>query len=143
VKGLEGTMVDLNMLQLEALATTDPRGFQVRVAGPAALLVAKLHKIHERTGTARGSDKDALDVLRLLRGTSTEDVAERYARLREDARSSLVAEEALDLLEPLFADRRGVGIEMILRGTAGLVDPDEITASCVALRGDLLAEVRR
>jgi hypothetical protein len=51
----------------ELYKEADTRSIAVRVAGPAALLVAKVHKISERVGTARQKDKAALDVLRLLR----------------------------------------------------------------------------
>ena len=66
-------LVDFDMLPLRSLDGGDPRALDVKVAGPAGLLVAKLHKIEERNGTPRAVDKDALDVLRLLRGVSTED----------------------------------------------------------------------
>lgn len=132
VRGLEGAVVDVDTLELAALEPEDSRAFEMRVAGPAALVVAKLHKIQERTGTRRESDKDALDVLRLLRGTSTADLSRRYARLRDDSRSRVVAEEAVGALESLFADRRGLGVEMVLRATERLADPAEMTASCVA-----------
>ena len=90
VKGLEGAIIDAEVMRLAAL-DADTRTFDVRVAGPAALLVAKLHKISERHGTDRQSDKDALDVLRLLRGTETDDLAARYAKLLADRRSAEAA----------------------------------------------------
>lgn len=64
VKGLDGAIVDADVMRLAALEPSDTRAFDVRVAGPSALLVAKAHKIDERHGTGRQSDKDALDVLR-------------------------------------------------------------------------------
>lgn len=75
VRGLEGALVDVDVMSLTALDPQDPRAFDIRVAGPAALLLAKVHKIRDRSGSARGSDKDALDVLRLLRGTQTPELA--------------------------------------------------------------------
>lgn len=143
VRGLEGAIVDLDLMHLPALDPDDPRSFELRVAGPAALLVAKLHKIQERSETPRQSDKDALDVLRLLRGTSTEELAARYERLRGDPRSLTVAEAAIDSLRVLFADARAVGVEMTVRATQRLADPQEIAASCVALANDLLAALVR
>jgi len=74
---------------LPALDADDPRSFELRVAGPAALLVAKLHKIAERSGTARQSDKDALDVLRICSAARRRQIfAARYERLRADSRSA-------------------------------------------------------
>src|SRR3990170_972500 len=99
VKGLDGAIVDADLMHLTALEAADARAFDLRVAGPAALLVAKVHKISERHGTDRQSDKDALDVLRLLRGTETDDLARRYQRLLADPRSAEAAKTGQGLLE--------------------------------------------
>jgi hypothetical protein len=143
VKGLEGAIVDADVMHLVALEQTDTRTFDIRVAGAAALLVAKVHKISERHGTDRRSDKDALDVLRLLRGTETAHLAERYAKLLSDPRSAEPAMAARALIESQFAARRGIGVEMAIRSAGPLVDADEIAASCEALAGDLLAVLKR
>lgn len=142
VRGLDGAIVDADVMTLAALEEHDQRSFEVRVAGPAALLVAKAHKINERKGTDRQSDKDALDVLRLLRGTETDDVAARYTRLLVDERSGNAAKAARDLLENQFGSRAGIGVEMAIRSAGVLADPEEIAASCEALLGDLLKALR-
>ena len=138
VKGLEGAIVDADVMRLVALDQADARAFDIRVAGAAALLVAKVHKISERHGTGRESDKDALDVLRLLRGTETADLAWRYGKLMSDPRSAEPAIAGRTLLESQFATRRGIGVEMAIRSAGPLVDADEIAASCEALASDLL-----
>src|SRR5581483_10505451 len=62
-RGLEAALVDRVEMTVGALDEADPRRMAVAVAGPAALLVAKLHKIAERQGRPdRLDDKDALDV---------------------------------------------------------------------------------
>jgi hypothetical protein len=122
--------------------TSDVRTFKVRVGGPAALLVAKAHKINERKDTSRQSDKDALDVLRLLRGTETEELATRFARLLSDKRSESAAKTGCALLEAQFAKRSRVGVEMAIRAAGALGDADEIAASCEALAGDLLSALK-
>ncbi len=139
VKGLDGAIVDADVMRLPALDTADTRAFDVRVAGPAALLVAKLHKISERNGTDRQSDKDALDILRLLRGTERDDLAARYEKLLADPRSVEAAKIGRGLLEAQFTGRAGIGVQMAVRSAGALVDSDEIAASCEALAGDLLA----
>lgn len=61
-RGLEATLVDWQQMRIDALDDEDGRAFEVAVAGPAALLVAKLHKIAERVDNpGRREDKDALD----------------------------------------------------------------------------------
>lgn len=138
VRGLDGAMVDADVMRLEALDASDRRALDIRVAGPAALLVAKVHKIRDRTSTNRLSDKDALDVLRLLVGTSTDDLAARYELLLADKRSEEAAHAGRELLKEQFAQRTGVGVEMAVRSAGALGDPDEIAASCQTLASDLL-----
>jgi hypothetical protein len=138
VVGLEGVVVDHDRMTIGAFEEGDTRSLEVRVAGPAALLVAKVHKIAEREGSARQKDKDALDVLRLLRGVPFEDLAQRLRLLLIDERSAKVTEGALELLPTLFGRRGAEGVNMALRATEGLADPDEIEASCQLLTLDLL-----
>lgn len=139
VEGLDGAIIDADVMSLTALDATDPRALEVRVAGPAALLVAKVHKISDRNGTDRQSDKDALDVLRLLRGTETDDLAARYQKLLSNEHSAEAAKAGRALLEQQFSAKTGVGVQMAIRSVGLLADPDEIAASCEALAGDLLA----
>ena len=88
-------------------------------------------------------DKDALDVARLLRGVDTPDLAERMNRLLADGRSREVAGRSVVLLESLFGRRSAVGIEMAIRSTGGLMDPDELAVSCELLAGGILAEIEK
>ncbi len=138
VVGLEGALVDVDRMQLRALAEDDSRVLDAQVAGPAALLVAKLIKINDRTGTERHSDKDALDVARLLRGVETEDLSRRMQKVLADPRSTQVANQAIDLLRTTFGRRTGTGVEMAIRATGGLVDADELAVSCALLAGEFL-----
>jgi hypothetical protein len=142
VTGLDGAMVDVDVMSLVPLELDDSRSFDIRVAGPAALLVAKAHKINERKSTSRLSDKDALDVLRLLRGTETSEMAARYAKLLADRRSEETARVARELLHEQFGKRTGIGVAMAIRSAGVLVEPDEISASFETLVGDLLAALQ-
>jgi len=142
VRGLEGVLVDRDIMAVGSLEAGDDRSFPIQVAGPAALLIAKLHKIQDRQGTARQGDKDALDVFRLLRGISIEEMAERIQRVRTDAASRIAAEIAATCLSSQFGDLRGAGVAMILRAIGPLADPDEVSASCIALTSDLLRAIR-
>ena len=76
----------------------DGRVHMIRVAGPAALLVAKLHKIAERAEDVdRLQDKDALDVLRLLQTVPTSTLATDLRRLGTvDSCAAVVAEAIVD-----------------------------------------------
>jgi hypothetical protein len=112
-KGLEGALVDRERQTIHALDPSDVRQVSMWVAGPGALLVAKIHKIAERVGhNDRVRDKDALDVLRLLRATETEQLAIRLRALQKDDLAASVTTEALDDLPRLFGSEESDGVPM-------------------------------
>ncbi len=141
-KGLEATLVDRQQMTIEALDPTDTRSVTMLVAGTAALLVAKVHKIAERTrDDDRVRDKDALDVLRILQAATTAELTQSFDRLREHDLSAAVTVEAIGQFTPLFGRSDAVGVEMAIRAAGPDADPDTITASMTALISDLLAEL--
>lgn len=103
--------MDHEVRPIRALDADDARVVEVRVASPAALLVAKLHKLGERLGSRRVQDQDALDVLRLLRGTQTVDVAGRLAALNLDPVAGAATAAAVAWLEEIFVRRGVVGAD--------------------------------
>lgn len=141
-RGLEAVLVDREPREICALDSNDPRRFEIMVAGPAALLVAKLHKISERRhAPGRLIDKDALDAFRLLRAIPTGNLAERWHHLVADRRSQAVTQQARQFLEELFGSPNALGSQMAARALTPLEDPDEMAASCAALAFDLLVEL--
>lgn len=141
-RGLEGALVDHKLVRLGSLEPDyDQRAFMVRLAGPSALLVAKLHKVADRAQepkAKRVKDKDALDVLRILRIPITT-LAEGLRRLLADSLASDVTREGIAHLTTLFGSRSGVGTEMVIRATEGLEDPAQMALSCESLANELLA----
>ena len=139
-KGLEAALVDRKLTKIISLTPGVERSVEMLVAGPAALLVAKIHKIAERTGTSdRVRDKDALDVLRLLQATETATLAARLMDLADDMVSAEVTTEAVSQLEPLFGSPNAVGISMAVRAARADAEADMISASFTTLVSDLLA----
>ena len=138
VRGLEAALVDRRPMTIASLDASDSRRFELNVAGPSALLVAKLHKIIEREeNPGRREDKDALDVLRLLRAVPTEQLAESFRALRLDEIAGTVTREAERFLRQLFSTPASVGSQMAARAAAP--EPaDTIAASCGALTRELL-----
>jgi hypothetical protein len=129
-------------MEVGSLEETDERRLEIRVAGPAALLVAKLHKIAERVDSpGRGEDKDALDVLRLLRAVPTESLAGGLRRVQADELSAGVTGQAIVFLRHLFGRPTGPGSEMAARAAAPLEDEDTIRESCAVLAEELLSAV--
>ncbi|WP_422737019.1 GSU2403 family nucleotidyltransferase fold protein [Micromonospora sp. WMMD729] len=143
--GLEAAVVDHVAIDIRALAPGDSRVYAANVAGPAALLVAKLHKIGERQETPkRLVDKDAHDIYRLLVAVRTERLAASLAKLRADDLAQQVTEQALVFLADLFpAGPEAPGSVMAGRAEQGIGDPPVVSAAAAALADDLLALVGR
>lgn len=138
-KGLEGALVHRERVRIASLHPGDARTVAMLVAGPAALLVAKVHKIAERSGTrGRVSDKDALDVLRLLQAIDTATLAEGLAQLENHEISAAVTTEAVSQLASLFGTPEAAGIAMATRAARPNAQDHVISASFIALVSDLL-----
>lgn len=138
--GLEAAIIDQSPMTVESL-DGDGRSAVINVAGPAALLVAKLHKLGERVDTPdRLNDKDAHDIYRLLVATETAELAETLRRLRGDEISQEVTAQALIYLEQLFASANALGATMAGRAEEGVGQPDTVSASVSFLAQDLLSD---
>ncbi len=152
-RGLEAAVVDNERMTVPALDAADERAYEVRVAGSAALLVAKAHKIGDRDKDApeRLVDKDAHDLYRILVATETEVLSAGVRRLfsdrsaREvtklsDRSAREVTKEAIDFLRKLFAaGRLAVGSMMVGRAEEGVGEPETVALQTSILTADLLA----
>jgi len=143
VVGLEAAIADNDVRVLTALDPLDRRAVKVRVAGPAALLVAKLHKVGERRDTpARLVDKDALDIYRILVSASTPTLAAALRGLLADPISAPVTGMAVTYLGELFGAASGIGSRMAARAVVPLMDGDTIAQSSAVLAQDLLEALK-
>lgn len=123
--GLEAALVDHSAMTVGALDPTDAREVTVEVAGVAALLVAKSHKIRDRVASGRAdrlSDKDAADVYRIMQTTRPATVAQTVRTLVQDPMSAEVTVAALDIMRDLFARRAGAGVADNLCAQLELLD---------------------
>lgn len=144
--GLEATIVDNDYVEIGAIGdSADMRSFRVRVAGPGALLVAKLHKLGERSeDPTRLQGKDAHDLYRLLAAVQTPALATTVRRLLDHSFSRGAAEQALLHLERLFAaGAAALGSEMAGRVEVGVGSPEVVSASVATLAADLLEAIGR
>ena len=140
--GLEAALVDHSPMTVAALDLADGRQVTVEVAGVAALLVAKAHKIRDRLETGRTdrlSVKDAADVHRIMQTTRPAAVAETMRTLIEDPMSAEVTAQAQDIMRDLFGRRAGEGVAMAQRALQLAVDPAQVATLCVAFTEQLLA----
>jgi hypothetical protein len=143
VDGLEGALVGPIEIEIKSLEPEkDPRCIVAKVASPSALLIAKLFKIRERKGTERSSDKDALDVLRILQGIELDVLVDGIQAILIDERSKATGERGQELLDELFGSRGSEGAIMAARATQPLMDEAEVRLSCEVLASDLLAALR-
>lgn len=101
-RGLEPALVDHAPVTITSLEPGDGRSFELRVAGPAALLTAKAIKISERLEQAdnqpdRLKEKDALDAFRILQAIETPDLVTGFVRHRSDDHAASVTAEAIEV----------------------------------------------
>ena len=137
-KGLEAALIDRERMAIEAFEPSDDRSVTMHVAGPGALVVAKVHKIAERTSANdRVADKDALDLLRLLQTTDTDFLARRLHQLGSHELSAAVTADAIRNLDPLFGSVNATGVAMAVRAAGPNAARDTIAASLTALVSDL------
>ncbi|HVR30483.1 MAG TPA: GSU2403 family nucleotidyltransferase fold protein [Thermoanaerobaculia bacterium] len=142
--GLEAAMVDRSRMEIRSLTQGDDRAFATHVAGPAALLVSKLHKLSERENQSdRLADKDAHDIYRLLQ-VPTDELVATFSWLIDDPLAGGVTRDALEALERLFASGpEALGSMMAGRAEAGVGAPEVVSASVAVLAADLLAALDR
>jgi hypothetical protein len=140
VPGLEPALVDHSRETVRALDRSDPRALSLEVAGPAALLVAKAHKLRDRVESPRRvDDKDAVDVYRLMQATSPRDVRATIAGLSEHELAGAPTRAALVYLRDLFARRNGAGIQMAARALRLAVPAATVRTLCMSYTEELLS----
>jgi hypothetical protein len=142
-RGLEAAVVDNSIMEIASLDPLNPFRYSARVAGTSALLVAKLHKIGERTGAPhRLNDKDAHDIYRILIKVETAELVSAFRTLLTDEVSNEATAQALMYLGTLFAaGPEAVGAMMAGRAEEGIGEPATVSASVSALAADLRAAV--
>jgi hypothetical protein len=112
-EGLEGALVDHSPVEIAAIEPTDRRSIVVNVAGEAAMLVAKLHKLGDRLAKPERLDaKDAGDVYRLFDVIAPDDMTAKLRGLLADARSAKATEKALAYGDILFGSAVGTGVRL-------------------------------
>jgi hypothetical protein len=142
-RGLEPALVDNERVTIEALEPNDLRTFDLRVAGPAALLTAKAIKIIERLGQAetqpdRVKEKDALDAFRILRAIETPILVDGFASHRDDFHAAAVSDEAIEIYRAHASTPRGRIAQLAASAAHG--DPT-VAPAFASLVADLLASL--
>lgn len=141
-EGVEGALVDFDLIEISALDETDTRKATVAVAGPAALIVAKAFKLGERLDNPRRlMPKDAGDVFRLYEANSVTTLVEGFERITADGRSAEVARSAMRYVRQLFATPRSPGIELAIEALGPLAPQYDIEGILTGHTQQLLGAV--
>lgn len=138
--GLEPALVDCEPTRIDSFDPDDARSFTIRVAGPAALLVAKTHKVAERITDLKRSDaKDAHDIYRLLQGVATDALATVIRRLVEDPVVEPATAAGMKHFATLFAAGEQAPGSVLAGQAEELVgDPLQVALATSLLAQDLL-----
>lgn len=130
VPGLETSVVDRSPMVIKALDGS-ARSKRVNVAGPAALLVAKAHKIQDRLEDESGRpnrlvNKDAGDIFRLMVSTKAGEVAASFASLIANPRVGDITSTGLRYLREQFGGLDTRGVRLAIDALAGDIPADRI-----------------
>ena len=141
--GVEGALLDYNHLEVPSLESEDNRRVVVKVAGTAALVVAKAHKLGDRLGDPnRLQSKDAGDMYLLFDATPVKDLVNKIRLLLMDKLSSKTAGQSLLYLDQLFRSPDSVGTKLAVDALKGVVDPSEVTSTITGYIHELLSLLR-
>ena len=139
--GLELALRDNNTMELGALDPKDSRVALVKVASPAALVVAKLIKLAERMSGEKPDRilaKDASDVLRMLRYNDAAAIGATLGRFAAEGIGSGTIEFAVEFFRSQLALRRSPVIELAVEYHRQFETGAQITASYRTLAQRLL-----
>lgn len=139
-RGLEPALVDNTLVSIASLDVDDARAYDLRVAGPAALLTAKAIKISERLEQAdtqpdRLKEKDALDAFRILQAIETEDLVAGFVAHGTDEHAASVTAEAIEVYRTHASTADG---RIAVLATAAAQGDPTIAPAFAALVTDLL-----
>jgi hypothetical protein len=144
VRGLEAVAVDSGSMTIRSLDVHDSRKVRMLVAGPGALLIAKLVKLAERAAEKsqrRLEAKDAFDIYRLLQ-LPTLDLAKHVQLALNDSRSAEVAQFALAEGRELFRGPGSTGSRLAGEYLGPVGDPALVAAGSSLLYEDLVRRIQ-
>lgn len=147
IYGLEATVVDHAPMCIGALDPNDSRSLEVEVAGPAALVVAKLHKLHDRLQPGerpdRLRDKDASDIYRLMQAFPARQVATTLSSLELHPQAGAATREAIVYLGELFVAQRSPGTNMAAAALETAIPEAEVRTVATAWTRTVLEHLKR
>ncbi|MGO9180334.1 MAG: hypothetical protein ACLQHS_13910 [Candidatus Limnocylindrales bacterium] len=140
ILGLEAALIDHSPIEVMPLDAADTRSITAEVAGPAALLVAKAHKLHDRVEDDRShriKEKDASDVVRLMQTTVPSALAPVLEKLLNDSVAGTPTRDGLDYLRQVFGRRGRPGVTMAMNALKITMDADTVEVICTSFMAQL------
>mgnify|MGYP000205060480 CR=1 FL=1 len=138
--GLEACLIDFTKFEIGAFSDSDNRKYQIKVANPSAILIAKCFKIYERIeNPARRNNKDSFDVYRILAGTPMLNLSSSLRDLRDREQVGTEVRIGLDYFEQLFArSLESPGVVAVGETVRGIDNENRYKVSALALAKELL-----
>lgn len=137
--GLEAALTDNSEEPIASLEPhIDTRATRVLVAGVGALLVAKSHKLNDRSADAahgkahRLKPKDAGDIIRLMRSSSPVTVGTKLGSLADDPAIGPSVREGVNHLRRLFERPRAQGVDLAVTALDGALPEETVRGFAVA-----------
>ncbi len=144
IAGVEGALIDRNLLTVPALDKADERQVTLKVAGKGALLVAKAHKLGERLNNPkRLLPKDAGDVYRIFDSTPVEEMVHIVRKLLTHPLSMNTAGQSLEYLRKLFATASSPGTELAVQALTGVEEPAVVATTMARYTQELLVAIHQ
>lgn len=143
IPGLEASLLDHQSMTVGSLADGDDRSFEIAVAGPVALLIAKAFKLHDRLENEarpdRVDEKDAGDAYRIMRTTDRDQFAEVARRVIGHPELGSVCATGLRYLFDLFEAPRSRGTAMATSHFRAAVSEEVVIEVCTGFVAHLRA----
>lgn len=138
-QGLEAVLFDNSPHSINDSGSKAAVSYEIPVAGPAALLIAKLVKFSERAGTTRLIQKDAYDIYRLLLAVERETLVTKLIYLGSLPGVEADLSLAIHCLKEHFAKSPDAQGSRSAGDSERLVgDPDRVSNRVWALSNEML-----
>ena len=141
VDGIEAALVDWKRHRIASLDSSDDRRYELKVAGPATILIAKLFKISDRLNSARAEPKDGYESFRLMQ-LPLEVIVRGWRHALGSDSSKAVANKGVDLLADLFGAAEAPGVELAVTYVGEFEDPRQLRLSAPLLARQIVAALR-
>lgn len=142
IPGLEASLLDHDVMRVASLTDGDDRTFEIAVAGPVALLIAKAYKLHDRLKNEarrpdRVDEKDAGDAYRIMRIADRQECVEVARRLIDHPELGRACSVGLQRLIDLFEASGSQGTVLAASHFRGAVPEEFVTEVCTSFVTEL------